>query len=162
MYKTAGTTWNNTLYWKNLQATLGYSYIGRYNRLSESVNLPEFTWSSELNTNIRYTFTKISTSISFFYKFTGNQPSYQSVSTESGLQTRLAETSSFHTSDLTCNKVFYKNFSLLAGVKNLFNVTRVNNTAIDTGGAHSSGGGTVPMSYGRSYFLGLTAQLSKQ
>lgn len=160
-YKTTGTTWNNTLYWENLQATLGYSYIGRYNRLSEPESLPEFIWSSEVNTNIRYTFPKIAASISFFYKFTGKQPSYQSVATESGIQTRLAETSSFHTSDLTFNKVFYKNFSLLAGVKNLFNVTRVNNTAIDTGGAHSSGGGAVPMSYGRSYFLGLTAQLSK-
>ncbi|GAB3513526.1 TonB-dependent receptor [Emticicia fontis] len=161
LYKTTGITWNNTLYWENLQATLGYSYIGRYNRFSESESLPEFVWSSEVNTNIRYTFPKIAASISLFYKFTGKQPSYQAVSTESGIKTRLAETSAFHTSDLTFNKVFYKNFSLLAGVKNLFNVTRVNNTAVDTGGAHSSGGGAVPLSYGRSYFLGLTAQLSK-
>lgn len=161
MYKTAGTTWNNTLYWENLQANLGYSYIGRFNRFSTTESLPEFVWSSEINTNIRYTFPKIAASISLFYKFTGRQPSYQTVSTESGLQTRLSETAGFHTSDLTFNKVFYKNFSLLAGVKNLFNVTRVNNTAVDSGGAHSAGGGAVPMSYGRSYFLGLTAQLSK-
>ncbi len=161
MYKTTGTTWNNTLYWENLQATLGYSYIGRFNRFSTTESLPEFVWSSEINTNIRYTFPKIAASISLFYKFTGRQPSYQTVSTESGLQTRLSETAGFHTSDLTFNKVFYKNFSLLAGVKNLFNVTRVNNTAVDSGGAHSAGGGAVPMSYGRSYFLGLTAQLSK-
>ena len=58
-------------------------------------------------------------------------------------------------------KVFYKNFSLLAGVKNLFNVTRINNSAVDSGGAHTAGGGAVPMSYGRSYFLGLSAQISK-
>jgi outer membrane receptor for ferrienterochelin and colicins len=161
MYKTTGATWNNTLYWENLQASLGYSYIGRYNRLSESESLPEFIWSSEVNTNIRYTFPKIAASISLFYKFTGKQPSYQSVVTESGIQTRLSETSGFHTSDLTFNKVFYKNFSFLTGVKNLFNVTRVNNTAVDSGGAHSGGGGAVPMSFGRSYFLGLTAQLTK-
>ncbi|RYU97131.1 TonB-dependent receptor [Emticicia agri] len=161
LYKTTGTTWTNTLYWENLQATLGYSYIGRFNRFSTTESLPEFVWSSEINTNVRYTFPKIAASISLFYKYTGKQPSYQAISTESGLQTRLAETSGFHTSDLTFNKVFYKNFSLLAGVKNLFNVTRVNNSAVDSGGAHSSGGGAVPMSYGRSYFLGLTAQLSK-
>lgn len=161
MYKTTGMTWNNTLYWKNLQATLGYSYIGRFNRFSTTESLPEFVWSDEINTNIRYTFPGIASSISLFYKFTGKQPSYQTVSTESGLQTRLAETAGFHTADLTFNKVFYKNFSLLAGIKNLFNITRVNNTAVDSGGAHSAGGGAVTMSYGRSYFLGLTAQLSK-
>lgn len=161
MHKTIGTTWNNTLYWENLQATLGYSYIGRFNRFSTTENLPEFVWSSEVNTNIRYTFSKIAASISLFYKFTGKQPSYQAISTESGLQTRLAKTSAFHTSDLTFNKVFYKNFSLLAGVKNLFNITRVTNTAAGSGDVHSSAGGSVPMSYGRSYFLGLTAQLSK-
>lgn len=160
-YKTTGTTWNNTLYWENLQATIGYSYIGRFNQFSTTDNLPAFVWSSEVNSNIRYTFPKIDASISFFYKFTGKQPSYQTVSTESGLQARLAETSAFHTSDLTFNKIFYKNFSLLAGVKNLFNVTRVNNSAVDTGAAHSAGGGAVPMSYGRSYFIGLTAQLTK-
>jgi outer membrane receptor for ferrienterochelin and colicins len=161
MYKTTGTTLNNTLYWKNLQATLGYSYIGRFNRFSTTESLPEFVWASEVNTNIRYTFPKIAASISLFYKFTGKQPSYQTVSTESGLQTRLAEIAAFHTSDLTFNKVFYKNFSLLAGVKNLLDVTRVNNSAVDSGEAHSTGGGTVPMSYGRSYFVGLTAQLTK-
>ncbi|MFD2521748.1 TonB-dependent receptor [Emticicia soli] len=161
LYKTTGLTWNNTLYLENLQLTLGYSHIGRFNRFSTSESLPEFVWSSEINSNIRYTFSKIAASISLFYKFTGKQPSYQAVSTEAGIQTRLAETSSFHTSDLTFNKVFYKNFSLLAGVKNLFDVTRINNSAVDTGGAHSAGGGAVPMSYGRSYFLGLSAQISK-
>lgn len=162
MYKTTGTTWNNTLYWENLQATLGYSYIGRFNRFSTAGNLPEFVWSSEVNTNVRYTFPKIAASISLFYKFTGKQPSYQAVPTESGVKTRLAQTAAFHTSDLTFNKVFYKNFSLLVGIKNLFNVTRVINTAADSGGAHSSGGGAIPMSFGRSYFIGLTAQLTKQ
>ncbi|WP_337040513.1 TonB-dependent receptor [Emticicia sp. 17c] len=160
-YKTTGITWNNTIFWNNLQATLGYSYIGRFNRFSATESLPEFVWSNEINSNIRYSFPKLGASINFFYKYTGKQPSYQAVSTEAALQTRLAETSGFHTSDLTFNKIFYKHFSLLAGVRNLFNVTRINNTAVDTGGAHSAGSGSVPMSYGRSYFLGLTAQLSK-
>ncbi|WP_259014740.1 TonB-dependent receptor [Emticicia fluvialis] len=160
-YKTTGTTWNNTFYWENFQATLGYSYIGRFNRFSTSESLPAFVWSSEVNSNIRYTFPKINASVSLFYKFTGKQPAYQTVNTENGPQARLAETSGFHTSDLTFNKIVFKNFSLLAGVKNLFNVTRVNNSAVETGGAHSAGGGAVPMSYGRSYFVGLTAQLTQ-
>ena len=160
-YKTAGMTWNNTLYFGDLQASLGYSHIGRFNRFSTTETLPTFVWSSEVNTNIRYTIPKIAASISFFYKYTGKQPSYQSVTTSTGVQARLAETAGFHTADLTFNKIFYKNISLLAGIKNLFDVTRVNNSSVESGGAHSAGGGAIPMSYGRSYFIGLTAQLSK-
>jgi outer membrane receptor for ferrienterochelin and colicins len=63
--------------------------------------------------------------------------------------------------DFTINKIFYKNYTLMAGIRNLFNVTRLANTAINSGVGHSSGG-NVPMSYGRSYFMGITAQLSKK
>gem|GEM_PF-6850966 len=50
--------------------------------------------------------------------------------------------------------------TLSFGVKNLLNVTRVSNTAIDSGSAHNSTGPS-PVSYGRSFFLGLTFQWSK-
>lgn len=159
--KTAGLTWNNTIFWNNLQATVGVSHIGRYNQFSATESLPEFVWSNEINTNLRYVFPEIGTSLSVYYKYTGKYPSYQSVTTDAGVQTRLAETSGFHTSDVTINKTVNKYISIVGGVRNLFDVTRVNNTAVDTGGAHSSGGGAIPMSYGRSFFFGLTAQFSK-
>lgn len=159
-YKTTGFTLNNTFFLKNLQGSLGFSHIGRYNRFSETAILPDFVWSNEINTNLRYTFSKSSTSLSFFYKFTGKQPSYQATNTESGVVAKLAELSGFHTADLTVNKVFFKNYTIAGGIKNLFNVTRIQNSAVSSGAAHSSGG-AVPMSYGRSFFLGLTAQLIK-
>ena len=62
--------------------------------------------------------------------------------------------------DLTFNKVFYKYVTLNAGIRNLFDVTTLTNTNTDSGGAHSAGG-SVPMSYGRSYFAGLSIQISK-
>jgi outer membrane receptor for ferrienterochelin and colicins len=159
-YKTTGFTLNNTFFWKNLQGSLGFSHIGRYNRFSETATLPDFVWSDEVNTNLRYTFPKSATSLSFFYKYTGKQPSYQATTTESGVVTKLAEMSAFHTADLTVNKIFFKSYTLVGGVKNIFDVTRIQNSAASSGGAHATGG-AVPMSYGRSYFLGLTAQLSK-
>jgi outer membrane receptor for ferrienterochelin and colicins len=158
-YKTTGLTWNNTLFWGNLQGSLGFSHIGRYNSFSSSESLPIFIWSNEVTTNLRYTLPKIATTVSLFYKYTGKQPSYQSISTTNGQQVRLAETAAFTTADLTVNKVFFKKYTLVGGIRNVFNITRINNSAIDTGGAHSSTG-AIPMSYGRSFFLGLTAQLT--
>ncbi|EFX60232.1 hypothetical protein DAPPUDRAFT_124926, partial [Daphnia pulex] len=80
------------------------------------------------------------------------QPSYQATSTESGVVTKLAEISGFHTADLTVNKVFFKNYTISGGIKNLFDVTRIQNSAVSSGTAHSSGG-AVPMSYGSKVLI---------
>lgn len=165
LFKTKGLTVDNKLFWKNSQLTLGASYIARYNRLSESSDelgaTPRFTWSPEINSNFLYTFSKAGASLNFFYKFTGKRPAYQTVTSSSGtVSARLAETSGFHMADLTIDKSLGKMVRLMGGVRNLFNVTNLSNSAQDTGSAHSSAG-AVPMSYGRSYFLGLHVQWSK-
>jgi outer membrane receptor for ferrienterochelin and colicins len=157
-YKTVGFTINNHVVWKNLQGSIGLSHIGRYNRLAESNPLPNFVWSNEVNTNVQYNHPKTGTTISLFYKFTGKLPSYQVVSTTEGNTTSLSEVASFHTADLTLNKVFGKYYTLNTGVKNLFNVTQIQNSAMVSTAAHSTNG-AVPISYGRSFFLGITANL---
>jgi outer membrane receptor for ferrienterochelin and colicins len=159
-YKTAGFTLNNILFWKAFQGNVGYSHIGRYNRFAETSTLPNFVWSNEVNANLRYTFPKTATSLSFFYKYTGTQPSYQATVTENGQSTKLTEIEAFHTADLTANKIFFKHYTLIGGVKNIFNVTRIQNSAANSANTHGSSG-TIPMSYGRSFFLGITARLSK-
>lgn len=159
-HKTTGLTLNNTLYWKNLYATLGFSRIGRYNSFSESEDLAEFLWTSEVNTNLRYNFPKIASNISLFLKYTGKLPRYIAETTSTGVIAKPTEIEGYTLADLTFNKVFYKYFTLNAGVKNLFDVTRLTNSQTDSGAAHSTGG-AVPMSYGRSYFLGLSVQITK-
>jgi outer membrane receptor for ferrienterochelin and colicins len=164
-FKTTGGTWENTIQWKNLQATLGFSYIGRYNQLSEdqqfkNENLPSFVWSPEINSNIIYTWEKIGTSLSLFYKFTGKQPGYQVGSVNGQDVIQLSKVSDYSWADFTASKNIYKWFTVSAGVKNIFDVTTLSNTATG-GGAHTSGA-AVPMSYGRSYFLGLAFQWSKK
>ncbi|KAA6432814.1 TonB-dependent receptor [Dyadobacter flavalbus] len=164
LFKTTGFTLENKLFWKNIQATLGGTFIGRYNRLSESEAelgpTPEFTWSPEINSNLIYTFSEMGASISLFYKYTGRRPSYETViSATNEISARLAETAGFHMADLTLTKTFNKYISIIGGAKNLFDVTSLRNTAQETG-AHSAGS-SVPMSYGRSFFLGLNVQWSK-
>ncbi|RRB02502.1 TonB-dependent receptor [Larkinella rosea] len=161
-FKTTGGTFNNTLYTKNLQLTLGFSHVGRYNSLTQSDNsLPEFVWSPEINSNLTYHLQKIDTKVSLFYKYTGKRPSYETqTGTDGKTTTRLAETAAYHWADLTISKSITKYVTLNTGAKNLLNVTRLNNTSTDVGGAHSTGG-AVPLSYGRSYFLGLNFQWGK-
>jgi len=51
--------------------------------------------------------------------------------------------------------------NITAGVKNLFDVNNVNNTATSSGSIHS-GAGAVTVGYGRSYFIGLNFQWNKK
>lgn len=159
-HKTTGGTLVNTLYYKELFVSLGFSYIGRYNSFSETDALAEFMWTPEINTNIRYNFPKIQSSVNLFIKYTGKLPRYVGTLVNGEVIATKTEIEGFTMADLTINKVFYKHFTLNAGVRNLFNITTLNNTNTDSGGAHSTGG-SVPNSYGRSYFLGLSAQISK-
>jgi outer membrane receptor for ferrienterochelin and colicins len=160
-YKTTGGTFENTISYKDLQAKVGFSYTGVYNRLQEQDNtLPGFVWYPELSSNIMYHFKAIKTDLSLFYKYNGKLPSYELRTVDGVTNIHLAQRSAFHTADLTVNKYISNLVTVSGGVKNLFNVTSVNNTSVDVGGAHSSGG-PVPIGYGRSFFLGLTFQYSK-
>lgn len=166
-FKTVGTTLENKISWKQLSVTLGFSYIGRYNDFSDEPaykdkDLPTFVWSPEINSNIIYTVNKINTSFGLFYKFTGKRPGYQLATNTTTGQQEIQETSleGFHWADLTITKPLFKYFTLSGGIKNLFDVTTLSNTATGSGGAHSDGG-PVAMGYGRSYFLGVGFQWSK-
>lgn len=160
-YRTAGGTFENTLNYKSLQAKVGFSYTGVYNRLQESDNtLPGFTWYPEVNSNLLYHLKAIKTDLSLFYKYNGKLPAYEMRTVAGVTNIHLAQRSAFHTADFSINKLINSNLTLAGGVKNLFNVTNVNNSSTDTGGAHSTGG-PVPIGYGRSFFLGLTFQYSK-
>src|SRR5690606_29618340 len=84
-FRTAGGTWENTLYWKNIEAHIGFSYIGRYNRLSETeTNIPDMVWSPEANANVMYYIPKWGTGVNLFYKFNGNRPGYEAVTQTDG------------------------------------------------------------------------------
>lgn len=162
-YKTTGASLDNTFNYKDLQLNFGFSYIGRYNQLTENnldEQVPEFSWTPELFSNLIYSFTKLKGSVSLSFKHTGSRPSYQ-INGTSANTVSLVKIGSFTWADLLFNKTINKYLTLNAGVKNLFNVTQLTNNAVATGGAHSTGGGSVSYSYGRSYVLGLNFNWSK-
>lgn len=163
-FKTTGGTLENNFYWKNLSATLGFSYIGRYNLYSEDKtfqhnDLPKFIWSPELNSNIIFRIPKLKAEAGLFYKFTGKLPSYNTAINQSGqTDVFLSKVASYHWADITLSKSLFKYFTVQGGVKNLFDVVRLDNTAEGT--THSSGG-PVLTAYGRSFFVGLNFQWAK-
>lgn len=159
--KTAGAVLENTLAWKSFEFSLGISYIGRNNdkkgdsTVDKNSTLSTFLWSPEVNSNILYRFSKAGMTVGVFFKYTGQTPGYEIVTSSTAPpvlnKTKIA---GFSLTDITVTKKLGKLLGLNAGVKNLFDVTRLQNTAVSSGGAHSSGG-PVLNSYGRSYFLGI-------
>ena len=166
-FRTTGATLENKITWKDLSATIGLSYIGRYNDLSaneeyKNEDLPVFVWTPEINSNIIYTAKKIKTSFGLFYKFTGRRPGYEAVfnNTTGKYEVRSTHIESFQWADLTVTRPFFKSFTATAGIKNIFDVTSLANSSI-SGGTHN-GGGAIVTAYGRSYFLGLSFELNKK
>ncbi len=160
-YKTIGGTFENTIAWKNFTASIGASYIGYYNQYQEDDALKgdrsKFAWSPEVNANLAYRLNRPGVSIGLFYKFTGKIPTYTQ---DANSDIVLSQRQAFHWADLTASKQLLKYFTLQAGVKNIFDVTRLNNSAA-AGGAHSDGGAT-NYAYGRSYFFGINFQWTKK
>lgn len=165
-FKTTGGTLENNLSWKNLSATVGFSYIGRYNLYSEdksiqSDDLRKFLWSPELSSNIIFRIPKLNAEAGLFYKYTGKLPSYGATLNQSGqTEVFLMHLQSYHWADLTLSKRLLRYLTLQGGVKNLFDVVRLDNTAAEAGSNHNTGG-PILTAYGRSYFVGLNFQWNK-
>lgn len=161
-FKTLGGSIENTLAWKDLQANVGFSLIGRYNNFRDNENykdqdLPQFKYSPEVTANFNYFVKKTKTNLSLFYKFTGARHQYSYNSTSGDLY--LGNMASYHTADFTVSQNLGPYFMLSAGVKNLFNVTTINNTIREE--YHDFEGSSSLVGYGRSYFVGLRFLLNK-
>lgn len=162
-YRTAGATLENQFTWKNFSGSLGFSYIGRYNQLSaDEKSVPGMVWSPELSSELHYMLPTWGAGINLFYKFNGKRPGYEVIPMAED-QTAISRTSldAYHLADLTLNKILTPFISITGGIRNLFDITRIQNSATGAGTAHASETGQIPVSYGRSYFLGLSFQWTK-
>ncbi|MDL5047984.1 TonB-dependent receptor [Oscillatoria amoena NRMC-F 0135] len=159
-YKTTGFTLNATWKYQAFELAGGFGYTGRYNQLSESYeDVTEFVWSPEITASATYRFVKAGLDLFLNYKFTGKTPFYEIINDNGNQVARLAEQDAWSWADLSAVKQLGKHLSLTAGVRNLFDITSVNSTAMASG-AHT-GGGTRPIGYGRSYFFSINYSLTK-
>ncbi|MFY0593139.1 TonB-dependent receptor plug domain-containing protein [Roseivirga sp.] len=155
-FKTIGTTLTQKVVLGHISANIGLSYIGRFNQVSDvNEGLTRFFYSPEFNTNLSYKILKKRTSINAFYKYSGRLQTYFTETNDQNEQViSIGEISDFHWLDATIIQPISNALELTIGARNIINVINVNNSGVG-GGAHS-GGPSVPISYGRSYFLKLS------
>ncbi len=154
--KTSGATLVSTFTYKKWSFSAGAGYTGFNNEQYDAdKSLPTMVWSAEANATAGYSFSSIGLDINLFYKFTGKRPRYVT----SGTDLVLSKTNSYHIADLTFSKKIVSFLSLNAGIRNLFDVDRINSTFV-TGGVHSGGG--LNVATGRSYFASLLFNWNKK
>ncbi|MDW3194370.1 MAG: TonB-dependent receptor [Cytophagales bacterium] len=153
-YQTKGLSLTGSTKFFDVDLHGGFSFIGQYQRLSESEVIPEFTYQFQFNAQTTYRIKALENlQVAAFYKFNGANKSYL-LDAEGTPALRKVE--SFHLFDLTLSKSFYSGLSLSAGSRNVLDVTNVNNSL--PGGAHG-GGEQTPVLNGRSYFLQIRYEL---
>lgn len=165
--KTTGGTIETKAIWKNTEAGIGFTYIGYSRHLYDDKDYikesnKEFLWSPEVAVTASRYIPLLKTKLNLFYKFTGKKPQYVTGTNAASQEVLyIAETAGFSFADFTTFTQLNKYVAVQAGMKNIFDVTNVNNTAASSGSIHSSAG-SVPVSYGRSYFIGLNFQWNKK
>ena len=70
----------------------------------------------------------------------------------------LTAVSDYTMTDFSLSKNFNNQLAVTAGIKNLFDVTSISRSATaaaGSGGAHTASSSSLPLSTGRSYFIGI-------
>jgi len=156
--KTQGATANVSFIRNALKVNLGASYIGRYNDLSDDISVDEFSYSAEFMANASYVFKKPQLTLSTYFKHQGELPSF-GYNTDGAIVKQTIE--SYQLLDATVSKQFFKQrFQVALGVKNIFDVQQVNST-LSSNNAHSGSGSSISVGTGRTLFLKLNLQISK-
>ena len=138
----------------------GFSYYGTYNSFDGSQEDLPLQYTPEIKSEISYAIHKWGLTPSLYYKYNGRLSQYfLSTNSDGEQESYLGTTDDFHWADLTLAKSFGNSITLTGGVRNLFDVKNINSTS--TGGSVHGGGGSVPVGYGRSYFIRLNYHLTK-
>jgi outer membrane receptor for ferrienterochelin and colicins len=150
---------NNRIYpW--LKLNLGYALTGRKQVDATIVSEPIFIYSSDFTTQINYWWQLPDINFSVFYKYNG---AYPNLAVNSDGDTEVVTMDAYNSLDANLNKWFLKRtLNIQFGAKNIFNNTNVNTSGSgNTGGAHSGGGTSVPVNWGRTFFVKLQYNFSK-
>ncbi len=159
-FKTTGGkvegSWSSSM----IRVQTGVSYIGQYQRLNESEDVPLFVFSPNANINVQWDVIR-GWKVYSFYRFVGSNKTYQLQEMDNGESSpELAKVDAYHFWDVNLSKQI-NSLNISAGVRNLLDVTSVNNN-LTSGGAHGGGAGSTSVAYGRSWFLRLNYKYIKQ
>jgi outer membrane receptor for ferrienterochelin and colicins len=152
-------TTNYRLYPK-LNIKLGAGVTGIHSSLSdETQSAKKFYYSPNVVTSLNYHWMKYDVDFNLDYKYTGRLPQ---VEFDKNQQVVEGYVSKYNMLDINIGKTFFKDvLGLTAGVKNLFNVTTIPSSGGSTGTAHAGGSDSVPIGWGRTFFIKATFNFRK-
>ncbi len=166
-YKMWNVSTNNQLGYKNWNVSAGFSLIGISQIIDTGalniVSEGDFLYTFNLNTSVNYNVEKWNTQFSLYFKHNGKTRQYQVLTENGNAQFVLSEVEAYNWLDASIRKTFYNGrFELMAGARNLLDITNiVASTAPGAGGvAHGGSTSNIMLGYGRSYFLKLTYNLN--
>lgn len=151
MLNSAGISTQTQLFLGNWDITLGFSYITNESQIDAQSGIR--TWRVPQSTlNISHEWKKSGTAVQWFSRYTGKTLGFMSTGT-------IYEIASYGLADINMTQKIYKNrLSMQLGIKNLFNVSQIQNTAPNMG-VHAAATGGINIAMGRNLFLQCTVNL---
>lgn len=143
---------------ENWTFSLGAALIGISQTIKTESIQPndKFLYSLNINSSISYTVSPWKTTFAAYYKYNGKTQQFIVGSSDYEIST-IDES---HWIDASVRKLFFKNkIETTFGVRNIANLTNVNQTRSNTNTAHVSAS-QIMLAYGRSYFLKLAYNLN--
>ena len=142
----------------NWNINLGAAFVGISQKIDNQIFEPneKFLYSFNLNCNASYLVSKWQTTFSAYYKFNGKTQQF----VEGSSQYIISTVDASNWLDASVRKAFFKNkLESTIGVRNILDVTNINQTTSNNGSAHGTSS-NVMLAYGRSYFLKLVYNLN--
>jgi len=141
--------------------TVGFStaFNGRKYQFNDTLSSDGFKYSPEVSADANYMIPKAKIRVSVYYKYNG-QFITPYIEGDGTVAEQIIQP--YGLLDFSIGRSFWKNRIVLGvGAKNLLNINQVNTNGGTGGGAHSVGGSSVPIAWGRSYFVSLKLQFTK-
>lgn len=156
-FKSEGFQLNLSYFRNKISNNLSLAYIGNWTSF-----LNEYNFTPELSYNLDYLIEDIDLRVALFYKYTGKVVRFgyigENIDKNEVKQEDLTKLviESYQNLDLNLSKyLFDKKLKISLGIKNLFDVTNVLSTGSAGGSIHDSNSGSLPMNWGRTYFIDL-------
>ncbi|WP_262152368.1 TonB-dependent receptor plug domain-containing protein [Chryseobacterium foetidum] len=144
----------------NFSLNAGVSFMGISQELTAgNITSPDdYNFYAEANLAANYTLPKTNTLFALYYKYTGSRKQFvqeSNIDLSAPPKFILGEVGSFSMLNFTVSQPFFNNhFEIAAGIKNIFDVSSLRNSIIQSD-AHSAAAGNQNLFYGRSYFARL-------
>lgn len=145
-------------FYPRLSLDLTGGLLGILNDAGNELITNKFLYSPSATANLEFFFKKANIRMNTFYKYTGKLPQ---ISLDADGNIYESYIQSYNNLEVSFNRSFFKNrFKVVLGAKNLFNNTTLPSTTASQGSVHS-GGGDIPIGWGRTFFMKLSYTFSK-